>query len=151
MLLKNQVLRKHAVDNEVGLSEIVQYQNQAVVAYFCSRHPEFTVQEGNILFTDLLSWMWFNAQRAKLGKKTHLFGPLLLLDELWHAFILHTRDYVNFSMHYFGGYFHHDIEPIGSEHVMEEEELTDYLQDCFTYLGTEWVSRRFEVALVETS
>jgi hypothetical protein len=109
------------------------------------------VQEGLVLFTDLLSWIWLNAQRVKLGKKTYLFGPLLILDEIWHAFILHTRDYVDFSTQYWGCYFHHDIEPLGFEHVLEEEELTDYLQDCFTYLGAEWVSRRFETVLLEGS
>ncbi|WP_174714467.1 hypothetical protein [Legionella sainthelensi] len=151
MLLKSQVRRKHVVANNIELPDLLLYQNKTVITYFCYHRPELTVQEVNELFTDLLSWMWLNNQRAKLGKKTYLFGPLLLLDELWHAFILHTRDYVDFSIHYFGAYFHHDIEPIGFEHVMEEDELADYLQDCFTYLGVEWVSRRFEMALVETS
>ncbi|WP_181951511.1 hypothetical protein [Legionella sainthelensi] len=151
MLLKSQVRRKHVVANHIELPDILLYQNMTVVTYFCYHRPDLTVQEVNELFTDLLSWMWLSNQRAKLGKKTYLFGPLLLLDELWHAFILHTRDYVDFSIHYFGAYFHHDIEPIGFEHVMEEDELADYLQDCFTYLGVEWVSRRFEMALVETS
>lgn len=133
----------------IGLSEVLCYQNKAVVTYFCYHRSEFTVQEVEVLFTDLLSWMWLNVQREKLGKKTYLFGPLLILDDLWHTFILHTRDYVDFSMNYFGAYFHHDIEPIGFEHHIEEEELADYLQDCFTYLGSEWVSRRFEMVLAE--
>lgn len=129
------------------LSDLLCYQNTTVVDYFCHRYPESIRHEVEVLFTDLLAWMWLNAQRAKQGKNTYLFGPLLILDELWHAFILHTRDYVDFSMRYFGSYFHHDIEPLGSEHHMEEEELTDYLQDCFTFLGSDWVARRFEKAL----
>ena len=129
------------------LSIFLQYKNKAVIDYFCHHHPELTLQEAQILFNDLLAWMWFNAQRAKQGKKTYLFGPLLILDEMWHTFILHTRDYVDFSRRYFGGYFHHEIEPIGFEHVMEEEELTDYLEDCFTYLGSEWIERRFVAVL----
>lgn len=94
----------------LDLSTILRYKNRTVVDYFCNYHPEFSVQEGLVLFTDLLSWIWLNAQRVKLGKKTYLFGPLLILDEMWHAFILHTRDYVDFSTQYWGCYFHHDIE-----------------------------------------
>jgi hypothetical protein len=130
------------------LSVLLGYRNPTVIAYFCHSHPEYTVQEGQTLFADLLGWMWLNKHRATQGKKTHLFGPLLVLDELWHAFILHTQEYMNFSMQYFAAYFHHDIEPIGFEHQMQEDELRDYLQDCFNLLGEEWVMRRFTDALV---
>ncbi len=131
------------------LLRIRQYKNQKVVAYFCNRYPEFSLDEGHILFSDLLAWLWLNAERKKQGKNTYLFGPLLILDELWHIFILHTRDYVSFSMDYFGEYMHHDVEPIGSEYVIEENELTDFLQDCFFYLDQHWVERRFSAALAD--
>ncbi|HIF0223578.1 TPA: hypothetical protein ACXYKD_000477 [Legionella anisa] len=131
----------------INLSALLDYKNKAVLNHFRQRHPEFSEQESQVLFADLLSWMWLNMQRAKQGKKTYLFGPLLILDELWHSFILHTRDYIDFSIHYFDTYFHHDVEPIGQEYVMEEDELNDYLHDCFTYLGSEWVTRRFAPAL----
>lgn len=91
--------------------------------------------------------MWLSEQRKEQGKKTYLFGPLLILDELWHAFILHTRDYVDFSLKYFGRYFHHEVEIPGQEHTLEEEEFRDFLEDCFTYLGSDWVERRFSEAL----
>ncbi|MFT4058992.1 MAG: hypothetical protein QM652_05525 [Legionella sp.] len=128
------------------LATILSYRNPEVVAYFCHHHPEYSLVEGEKLFTDLLSWMWLNLQRATQDKKTYLFGPLLVLDKLWHCFILHTRDYCDFSMRYLGTYFHHDIEPIGFEHRIEEKELRDYLQDCFHYLGEEWVTRCFAKA-----
>ncbi|MGL5741305.1 MAG: hypothetical protein ACRCXC_01505 [Legionella sp.] len=133
----------------VALAAVLHYKNKRVIEYFCSYHPESTSADAELLFTDLLAWLWLNQHRAWLGKKTYLFGPLLILDEMWHSFILHTRDYFNFSMHYFDAYVHHDVEPIGFEHMMKEEELTDYVQDCFTHLGQEWVTRRFEVALLE--
>ncbi|WP_454782916.1 hypothetical protein [Legionella sp. WA2022007384] len=134
----------------INLSDLLDYKNKTVVNHFCSYHPDFSEQEGQVLFADLLAWMWLNAQRAKQGKKTYLFGPLLILDEMWHTFILHTRDYLDFSIRHFDTYFHHDVEPSGQEHIIEEEELTEYLQDCFAYLGSEWVARRFATALTET-
>lgn len=125
------------------LADLLGYQNERVVFHFCHHHPEFSIQEGRQLFSDLLAWLWLSKQRTSLGKKTYLFGPLLILDELWHTFILHSCDYLSFSMEYFGEYMHHEVEPIGFERVLEEDELTDFLQDCFNYLDSNWVERRF--------
>ncbi|CEG57911.1 glycine-rich domain-containing protein [Legionella fallonii] len=130
----------------VELATLLRYKNERVVSHFCHHHPEVSIQEGQELFTDLLAWLWLSKQRTGLGKKTYLFGPLLRLDELWHTFILHTQDYLSFSMTYFGEYMHHEVERIGFEHVLEEEELTDFLQDCFNYLDSSWVERRFAEA-----
>ncbi len=130
------------------LSLQLQYKNTSVVTSFCHDHPEYSLVESQVLFDDLLGWMWLNQQRHKMGKKTYLFGPLLILDEMWHTFILHTRDYVEFSMRYFGEYFHHEVEPVGFEHLVEEDELTDFLDDCFLYLDEAWVERRFSKAFV---
>lgn len=128
---------------------LLQYENTTVVSHFCHYHPEFSLSETQELFKDLLAWMWLNKQRNLQGKKTYLFGPLLPLDELWHTFILHTRDYISFSETYFGEYFHHEVEPPGFEHIVEEDELTDFLQDCFVYLDSSWVERRFSAAFTD--
>ena len=133
----------------LDLPVLLQYKNEQVVTHFCHSHPEFSLREARQLFEDLLAWMGLSWQRTILGKKTYLFGPLLIMDEMWHTFILHTQDYFHFSMTYFGEYFHHHVEPIGFEYVLEEDELTDFVQDCFKYLNTEWVERRFSGAFTE--
>lgn len=33
--------------------------------------------------------------------------PSYDMDEVWHAHILHTKDYMEFCQHVFGGYLHH--------------------------------------------
>lgn len=129
------------------LAALLRYKNAAVIDYFCHHHSEYSQEQGQVIFEDLLSWMWLNKQREKRSKKTYLFGPLLILDEMWHCFILHSRDYLDFSLQYFGAYFHHEIEPVGFEHVLEEDELSDFLEDCFAYLSEDWVERRFAHAL----
>ena len=30
------------------------------------------------------------------------------MDDFWHAFILHTREYMDFCQRHFGHYFHHE-------------------------------------------
>jgi len=131
------------------LKALLHYKNDKIVAHFCYHHPEISFLEAKILFTDLMGWMWLKAKRASLNKKTYLFGPLLVLDKMWHTFILHTRDYIDFSMVYFGEYFHHEVEPAGLEYHIEESELADYLDDCFNHLQQEWVERRFSDAFID--
>ena len=35
-------------------------------------------------------------------------SPAADVDTFWHAFILHTRDYMNFCSKHFGHYYHHE-------------------------------------------
>ncbi len=132
----------------VVLEEILSYKNSSLLKQFCYSHSQFQLNEASQLFHDLLGWLWLKQQRAKQDKPTYLFGPLLVLDELWHLFILHTRDYNDFSQQYFGEYVHHEPEPPGFEHHLTEEELADYVNDCFDYLGSDWVERRFAQAFI---
>lgn len=135
---------------DTELNKLLAYKNQAVITYFCHHHRGYSLLEAQELFTDLLAWLWLKYQRQQIAKHTYLFGPLLILDELWHSFILHTQDYVAFSQEYFGQYLHHEVEPIGLEHQMTEQELADFLHDCFTYIGEQWVERRFADALTHS-
>lgn len=90
-----------------------------------------------------MRFFWLDALRQAQGKKTYFFGPLLILDRLWHCFILHTRAYHRFCETAFGEYYHHDVEPIGQEHALEQAELEDFLSDCFSILGEDFVDRHF--------
>ena len=131
------------------LSLVVRYQNAAVVNQFCHEHPQYSLEESQQLFVDLLAWLWLKNEREKLRKATYLFGPLLVLDQMWHLFILFTRAYCDFSQQYFGHYLHHEPEPMGFEHQLSEEELQEFLEDCCTYLDPSWVERRFSVVFAE--
>ncbi|KTD19345.1 Uncharacterised protein [Legionella lansingensis] len=130
-----------------SLSELLAYENEQVIRYFCHHHPNYAQEQARSLFTDLLAWMWLNVYRQIKNRYTYLFGPLLPLDEIWHAFILHTRDYLPFCHHYFGEYFHHHVEPVGLEYELNPQELADFLNDCFEYLGEDWVMRHFATGL----
>lgn len=42
-----------------------------------------------------------------MGKKRRVSMPSQIVDELWHEFILHTRDYNSFCRRAFGQFLHH--------------------------------------------
>lgn len=103
------------------------------------------------LFCDLMRFFWLESKRREQGKKTYFFGPLLVLDRLWHCFILHTRAYHHFCQTVFGEYYHHDVEPFGQEHALDQAELEDFLTDCFTLLGEDFVDRHFSALYADPS
>ena len=125
------------------LAELLAYENDQVLHYFCYQQPHFSYEKAQQLFKDLLAWMWLKVHRQQSNHPSYLFGPLLILDELWHCFILHTRAYSDFCQHYFNDYLHHEVEPIGFEHQLSTEELTDFLNDCFDLLDVSWLHRHF--------
>lgn len=125
------------------LQQIQDYHNQSVILNFHHKNQEHTLEKVQEYFQDLLAFLWLSHSRKIDNKTTRMFGPLLILDEIWHTFILHTQDYHAFCQDFFGEYFHHEVEPLHQEHVMEPDELADFLEDCFTHLGEEWVDRYF--------
>lgn len=49
----------------------------------------------------------------KYGDNEYIFThePLWIIDEMWHTFLLYTRDYSNFCINYFDRIIDHDIVP----------------------------------------
>lgn len=125
------------------LQSLLTREQPEVVANFCYHHKEMSEAEAKELFKDLLAWLWLHEYRSQKQAKTYLFGPLLPLDAMWHVFILHTRTYHQVCQHYFQHYIHHDIEPPDNPHELSPDELADFLQDCFDWLGEDWVRRYF--------
>lgn len=52
------------------------------------------------------------------------YGMAGKVDELWHDFILHTREYSDFSEAIFGKYFHHLPEPTRPEMLPDPDTRT---------------------------
>ncbi|MEL6868036.1 MAG: hypothetical protein AAFP19_26670 [Bacteroidota bacterium] len=48
---------------------------------------------------------------AKHGDSQRIFTheALFIIDEMWHTFILFTKEYHDFCMKYFGRFLHHNI------------------------------------------
>lgn len=125
------------------LSRVLSYHNASVINQFRTEHPEKSPEEAKQIFQDLLSWLWLSEYRAQQQLTTHMIAPLVMLDKMWHCFILHTQDYTDFCQHHFDRYLHHVVEPIGDEYTPPMDELSAYLSDCFDQLGEAWVVRNF--------
>lgn len=137
-----------------SLQTVLSYSNSAVVERFADEY-DIAKQEAQRIFQDLLRWLWINAihlvdqETGTRGVPTALGirAEQVVIDEMWHIFLLYTDDYRSFCERNFGFFIGHS--PNGNtQQAMPEQELADHLLSYLTYvekhLGTETVFRWFD-------
>lgn len=125
------------------LDDVLAYQNQSVIKRYCDEHPGVSVSDAQQIFHDLLGWLWLGEHRRKRQLASHMIRPLAMLDNMWHTFILHTRNYADFCQHYFNRFLHHEVESLDHDDNIDSAELTGYFEECYEYLGERWLVRNF--------
>jgi hypothetical protein len=78
------------------------------------------------LFEDGLIWLWYCNNHSE-GCRT-IDDPILILDEVWHTFILYTPFYVKFCQTYFGDYLHHMPTLIDHDNSQPKHDHEHYLK-----------------------
>jgi len=83
------------------LKQILAYSNEDVLSRFTDQFT-ITEEEAEDLFRETRKFLY-------LCQLPGIFIPdeLLILDEMWHNFILFTKEYHRFCEEHFGRYFHH--------------------------------------------
>lgn len=87
------------------LSTVLKYKNEDVIDRFLVMYDIEKV-EAQKIFNETLKWLW-------LGNKVDgvfIDDSTLIIDEMWHNFILFTQDYEKFCLYNFGRYIHHQPE-----------------------------------------
>lgn len=121
--VKTEQLRSFAVGNEpreavegriAPLERVLAYRNPDVIDRFLDEFdlPRAQAEE---IFREMLRWLWLCAKRrVDLARGTRSTLPRLVLlddlyavDQMWHAFIVFTDEYIRFCNTRFGFYIHH--------------------------------------------
>ncbi|MFO0665153.1 MAG: hypothetical protein U0174_14460 [Polyangiaceae bacterium] len=84
-----------------SLARVLRYRNHLVIDKFLERY-RLRRREADVLFRDMLMLLWLGSR-----KRIHIFPPQILIDEMWHTFILHTQAYERFCHRFFGSMIHH--------------------------------------------
>lgn len=123
------------------LSKILAYKNDAVIQRFVKFHPE-AKEEAELIFDDLKRFLWLVAvmdEKEQKGEEVpdiSFSASMLIMDEIWHAFILVTEHYTDFCNTYFGKYIHHPTRmPIFEQNFKklgEEESMEIFLNAMIT-------------------
>lgn len=88
-----------------SLSDVLAYKNVDIVDRFLVMY-NMEQEEAEKIFNETLKWLW-------LGNKmdgVFIDDSTLIIDEMWHNFILFTQDYEIFCLQNFGRYIHHQPE-----------------------------------------
>jgi hypothetical protein len=86
-------------------AKALSYENEEVIASF-RRTYGLSLEDARELFEETKKWLWLCGTRPRSMRLT-VFGPMRLLDEMWHTFILFTREYTEYCNDNFGFYVHH--------------------------------------------
>lgn len=150
------------------LEEVLSYQNHWVIDRFKKANPWFsgTDQDVDILFNDLKRFLWLYAIQEE-QKRTNpdadipdvgFSQSMLIIDEMWHSFILYTQFYEEFCSQYLGGFLHHptpaskyvkNLQTVGEEKAVEVlvEEMLELVYDTFgEEVTVRWFDEYFKFA-----
>jgi hypothetical protein len=98
-----------------SLSKIVRFSHSGALHRFSSDYA-VSLKESRTIFEDLMRFLWLTSQAGELGKKIKLANrprigikrSLAIVDEMWHVFLLFTKDYEDFSRQHFNTFFDHN-------------------------------------------
>ena len=142
-----------------SLEEILAYKNENVIHRFCQIRPD-AKEEVEVIFDDLKRFLWLVAtleERKIKGEQTpdiSFSKSMIIMDDMWHSFILWTKQYQEFCETYLGRFIHHPTEmPVfeqnTSEQSLNETEtmnifLEGMISTCIEELGEAVAQRWFD-------
>ncbi len=86
-------------------NQVLEYKNDGVIKKY-ARDYELPLHVANDHFIELKKFLYVCATYKGA------FSPTQTIDNVWHTFILFTKDYHSFCIEYFGKFIHHtpDVE-----------------------------------------
>jgi hypothetical protein len=136
------------------LSMMLDYKNERVLKRYATDYPNnsFSPEEA---FRELMKFFWLSLKhdvdkkRCPNNKSIHfIFGihaEMKEIDDMWHTFLLFTKDYMFFCRKYIGKYFHHSPTE-ESERQSVEAFIADFklfVSYVYDHLGEESCLRWF--------
>ena len=90
---------------------------------FAFRHGDLTADQ--IQTAEAATRQWFRL--AGPNPKAKLSMPSVVVDDMWHELVLHTREYADFCQEAFGRFLHHAPESAMSSPAAAANRSTDLL------------------------
>lgn len=88
------------------LEELLKYENEPVLIRFQKKFP-VDREEAQDIFRETIKWLYLCRADNPGGVELFINNDMLIIDEMWHNFILFTKDYQEFCSKYFKSYIHH--------------------------------------------
>ena len=144
------------------LSEILKFRNSNITRRFSNMYPHIEASEVTTIFEDMLRYLWLTAN-LEVERESNpetpdvtIWGGMIIIDEMWHAFILYTQIYADFCDTYFGRFIHHPppiskftrkVEELGKEtcnEILVDELITAVYERLGEEVALRWFDTYFE-------
>ncbi|MCO5412256.1 hypothetical protein [Ralstonia mojiangensis] len=98
-------------------ADLARYQHEGVIGKF---RDEWDVEEAEALdiFSEMKKFLCVSEYAQRQCIEFEIDEPLLMVDKMWHHFILFTKDYEKFCNRFFGKMIHHI--PFCSAHLTQK-------------------------------
>jgi hypothetical protein len=112
--------------------DILKYENNNVIEAFTNK---FFIDESEAkeIFQQLLLWISYCKDERTKGYQS-IDDATLIIDEMWHTFILFTSSYMDFCDKYLGRYFHHQPstkQDLATQRLRTLEEVRKYKREQY--------------------
>lgn len=138
--------------------EALDCDNETVIIECFMERYNVTHEEALDIFIETKKWLWLASKADPVNAPLFIDKPLLIIDEMWHNFILHTKHYYKFCLQNFKRIIHHDPTPPKikkeqhdallknpSEALKEhEEKLKRQYSIIYDHLGPETLLKWYE-------
>lgn len=104
-----------------SLEDVMRYRNEDVLDGFMQSF-EVSKEDAETIFLETLKWFWYCSQEETIDSRA-IDSSLVIIDEMWHTFILYTKDYTSFCLKFFGKYIHH--APTTNSEKMNFKTMSD--------------------------
>ena len=136
------------------LDRVMAYKNDRVVEKFLEEYKVSEVAAQDI-FKETKRWLYFCYLGQSEGQRLEITESILVLDKMWHHFVMFTKDYAAFCQEMFGEFIHHvpvtssdysklikaHTKPGKSIHEHKQKTLERQLNFVLTHLGRETLEK----------
>ena len=146
----------------VSLNEILQYTHPHAIQRYQKDYPDNTLS-AELAWREMLKYLWLSAKHREdlkndpnnpdLQFDCAVHHEMKEMDDMWHTFILFTREYTDFGQQYFGHYLHHapNVDTQKPDEAAFQQEFERFLSYAYDNLGEDTVRLWFAPLLAETT
>jgi hypothetical protein len=107
--------------NKMDKEKILSYTNQRVIDRYIQEYNRDS-QFANDCFKNMLIWLYVANRCNKQGVVAGMYDFIYELDNMWHTFLMFTRDYTNYCNENYGEFLHHEPMGLNTESSTVEEK-----------------------------
>jgi hypothetical protein len=100
--------------------DVLSYENDNIIESFI-KNFDISEDDAKDVFRQMLKWFIYCHDERSEGYR-NIDDATIIIDEMWHTFILFTPDYTRFCREYFGQYIHH--MPSTTADIEEQKKQT---------------------------